>query len=495
MRMSRRRVLILGLVGVPAVTVGAAAGVGGVLYARLPQSNLGELGFTTPLAIPEELTPRIDGGGRLVFDLEATAGISELVPGVQTPTWGLNGPYLGPTLRASYGDEVLINVHNRLPEPTTLHWHGMHLPGAMDGGPHQIIAPGETWSPTWRIDQPAATLWFHPHQLGKTAEHVYRGMTGMFLLDDPESQALDLPATYGVDDIPVIIQDKAFHEDGALHSHEPFGSQVGVLADTILVNGTYDPYLEATTTLVRLRVLNASNARVYRLGLTDDRPYRLIGTDSGLLEAPDERTRLQLSPGERAELVVELSDGEQVTLRSFPPDLGMNPLFSRMNGGDDTFDILQIRAADQLVQSPPLPGELVRVDRPEEASASNTRRFELAGFSRINGKKMDMERVDEVIAVGSTEIWEIHNNANTYHNFHVHDVHFAVLDIDGQPPPPDLRGWKDTIFLAPGSSVRIIARFEDYPDPDAPYMFHCHILMHEDMGMMGQFVIVDPDEV
>jgi FtsP/CotA-like multicopper oxidase with cupredoxin domain len=491
--MSRRRILTLGLLGVPAAAIAAGGGVGGVIYARLPQSNVGELGFATPLAIPDQLTPRIDRDGRLVFDLEITAGISEFVAGIQTPTWGLNGPYLGPTLRASYGDEVLVNVSNRLPEPTTLHWHGMHLPGAMDGGPHQMIAPGQTWSPTWRIDQPAATLWFHPHLHRSTAEHVYRGLSGMFLLDDPKSQALDLPATYGVDDIPVIIQDKAFHEDGTLHSHEPIGSQVGVLGDTILVNGTFDPYFDATTTLVRLRVLNASNARIYGLGFTDDRPYWLIGTDSGLLETPGERTRLQLSPGERAELVVELSPGEQATLRSFPPDLGMNPLFSRMNGGSDTFDILQIHAADQLAQSPPLPADLVPVDRPDEASASNTRQFELEGFSRINGKAMDLDRIDEVVTVGSTEIWEIRSTGNTYHNFHVHDIHFAVLDIDGQPPPPELQGWKDTVFVTPGSTVRIIARFEDYPDPDAPYMFHCHILMHEDMGMMGQFVIVEPD--
>lgn len=492
--MSRRRLLMLGLIGVPAAAVVGAGGVGGVIYVRAPQSNVGDLGFYTPLAIPEELPPRIDGSGRLVFDLEIAAGISEFFAGTQTPTWGLNGPYLGPTLRASFGDEVLVNVRNGLSESTTLHWHGMHLPGEMDGGPHQAIAPGQTWSPTWRINQPAATLWFHPHPHEKTAEHVYRGVTGMFLLDDPESQALDLPATYGVDDIPVIIQDKAFHDDGTLHSYNPIGGEVGVLGDTILVNGTFDPYFEATTSLLRLRVLNASNARVYNLGFTDDRPYWLIGTDSGLLDAPHERTRLRLSPGERAELVVELLAGEQVTLRSFPPELGMNAFLARLNGGSDTFDIMQVRAADELAESAPLPAELVTLDRPDEASASNTRQFEMAGFAQINGRSMDMERIDVVVPVGSTEIWEVRNDANTYHNFHVHDVHFAVLDIDGQPPPPELQGWKDTVFVDPGSTVRIIARFEDYVDPDAPYMFHCHLLMHEDMGMMGQFVIVAPDE-
>jgi FtsP/CotA-like multicopper oxidase with cupredoxin domain len=474
---------------VATIAVGAVAIV--VVYLRLPQSNVGELDFTNPLAIPGELEPRIDENGRLVFDLEVAAGTSEFIAGQRTPTWGVNGPYLGPTLRADLGDEVLVNVTNNLDEQTTMHWHGMHLPGAMDGGPHQLIDPGTTWSPTWTIDQPAGSLWYHPHQLGKTAEHVYQGVAGMFLLDDPESQALDLPDDYGVDDIPLIVQDKAFNDDGTLEHREPLGSQVGVLGDEILVNGTHDPYFEATTRLVRLRVLNASNARVYRLGFTDDRPYWLIGTDSGLLEAPAERTRLQLSPGERAELVVEVSPGDQTTLRSFAPELGMSFPYSRMNGGDDTFDILQIRGADQLSESPPLLAELVSLDLPDEAEASNTRRFELGGFSRINGERMRMHVIDERVTVGTTEIWEIHSDANTYHNFHIHDVHFAVLDIDGSRPPPDLRGWKDTVYVAPGSTVRVITRFEDYTDPDSPYMFHCHVLMHEDRGMMGSFVIVE----
>jgi suppressor of ftsI len=206
---------------VTAVALSAVVAV--VVYVRLPQSNVGELDFANPVAIPEELVPRVDEAGRLVFDLEIAAGTSEFIPGQQSSTWGINGPYLGPTLRADLGDTVLVNVTNGLEEPTSLHWHGMHLPGRMDGGPHQMIAPGQTWSPTWTIDQPAGSLWFHPHPHGKTAEHVYRGVAGMFLLDDPRSQALDLPNDYGVDDIPLIIQDKTFHSDGRLHRREPPG--------------------------------------------------------------------------------------------------------------------------------------------------------------------------------------------------------------------------------------------------------------------------------
>jgi FtsP/CotA-like multicopper oxidase with cupredoxin domain len=475
-----------------AIVALAAFGAGAWLYSQSKQSNVGRLTFATRLNIPPLLEPSVDGQGRKVFDLTFTAGETELIPGKHPSTWGLNGPYLAPTLRASRGDEVLINVTNSVDEPTSLHWHGMHLPAAMDGGPHQMIEPGATWSPTWTIDQPAATLWFHPHLHGTTADHVYRGAMGLFLLDDPESQALDLPDTYGVDDIPLIIQDKRFNSDGSLSTGTPLLSEIGILGDEILVNGTHAPYFEASTTLVRFRVLNASNARVYNLGFTDGRAYWLIGTDSGLLESPVTMTRLQLSPGERAEIVVQVAPGDEVMLRSFPPDLGLDFWSERANGGDDTFDILRVQAAGQLVESPPLPATLVQISRPKAASAARTRSFELNGRSRINGQKMDMARIYEVVTVGATEIWEVRNASGTIHNFHVHLVHFAVLDIDGQEPPAHLRGWKDTVFIPRGSSVRIIARFDGHADPDAPFMFHCHILMHEDNGMMGQFVVVEP---
>ncbi len=479
--------LIAGLILTPLVVVG-----GIWLYGRAEQSNVGEYAFENELAIPELLEPEIDEQGRKVFDLEFTAGETELIPGKQTETWGLNQPYLAPTLRASRGDEVLINVTNGVDEETTLHWHGMHLPAEMDGGPHQMIDPGETWSPTWTIDQPAASLWFHPHVHGETAEHVYRGAAGMFLLDDPESEALEIPDTYGVDDVPLIVQDKRFNDDGSLDTGSPIFSIAGVIGDEILVNGTHAPLFEATTELVRFRVLNASNGRVYNLGFTDNREFALIATDSGLMESPVPLTRLQLSPGERAEIVVQVAPGDDVMLRSFEPDLDLDFFADRMNGGDDVFDILRVRAAGDLSPSSPLPSSLVSIDRPDEDAAVETRSFSLEGDSRINGKKMDMTRIDAVVTEGSTEIWEVSNESGTYHNFHPHLVHFIVLEMNGEEPPPHLRGWKDTLFLSPNSEARIIARFEGYSDPDTPYMFHCHVLRHEDNGMMGQFVVVEP---
>jgi FtsP/CotA-like multicopper oxidase with cupredoxin domain len=479
--------LVLGFAGLLAIGI-----AGTWVFRQAVVSNVGTVEFTNRLAVPPLLEPVIDEQGRAVFDLEFVAGQTELIPGKYTDTWGLNGSHLAPTLRAARGEEVVINVTNGIDEPTTLHWHGMHLPAAMDGGPHQLIAPGEVWSPTWTIDQPAATLWFHPHLHGNTAEHVYRGAAGLFLVEDQETERLSLPSTYGIDDVPLILQDKRFDDDGSLSMRTSLFSSVGVLGDTMLVNGTHRPVFEATTTLVRFRLLNASNARVYNLGFTDDRTYTLIGTDSGLLEEPVPLTRLPLSPGERAEIVVEVAPGEETMLRSFPPNLGLDFFPSRMNGGDDTFDLLRIEGSGQLVESPSLPLELVSIDRPDEESAVRTRAFDLNGASRINGREMDMTRVDAVVTVDTVEIWEIRNASGTFHNFHIHDIHFAVLDINGDEPPPHLRGWKDTIFLAQGDHVRVIARFDDYADPETPFMFHCHLLLHEDQGMMGQFVVVEP---
>jgi FtsP/CotA-like multicopper oxidase with cupredoxin domain len=452
-------------------------------------TNVGELSFANRLAIPPLADSTVDDQGRRVFDLDIREGSRRFLDGQRTPTWGINGDYLGPTLRARRGEEVVINTDNQLPEMTTLHWHGMHLPAAMDGGPHQMVEQGDTWSPTWTIDQPAATLWYHPHPHGATADHVLRGVAGMFILDDDHTDQLDLPNDYGVDDIPVIVQDRRFDGDGSFAESAPLLSGVGFLGDEILVNGTHDPYQSVGTELMRLRLLNASNARFYNFGFTDDRAFWLVGTDSGLVEAPVEMERLQLAPGERAEIVVRFAPGDETVLRSFPADLDTDFFQQRTSGGDDTFDILQLRAADDLAPSADLADELVPYDPPSETDAATTRDFRLSGTD-INGRDMDMDRIDEVVHVDTAEVWEVRNADGTPHNFHVHDVRFAVLSVDGEAPPAHLRGWKDTVQVLPGRTVRIIMAFSDYTDSSTPYMFHCHVLRHEDNGMMGQFVVV-----
>jgi suppressor of ftsI len=452
----------------------------------------GELDFATELAVPPLLEPTTEPDGTKVFDLDLQAGRSELLPGTSTDTWGANGSYLGPTLRARRGDDVRVRVTNALPEATTLHWHGMHLPGAMDGGPHQMIRPGGVWEPAWRIDQPAATLWYHPHPHHRTAEHVYRGIAGLFILDDDEADSLPLPATYGVDDIPLIIQDKRLRDDGELDFSPGVISPTGRLGSTILVNGTHSPHLQIGDDRVRFRLLNASDARVYNVGFADDRRFDLIATEGGLLETPRRMTRIQLSPGERAEIVAAFGAGERIVLRSFEPDLETNFWENRFAGGDDSFDLLEIHAATKLASSPEVPDTLGGRERHDREDVTRTRSFELSGQSNINGREMDMSRIDEVVPPGTTEIWVVRNASGTPHNFHVHGVSFAVLDYAGRDPPPHLRGLKDTTYVPPGEAVTMLVRFPHYPDPESPYMFHCHILQHEDRGMMGQFTLSAP---
>ncbi|GAB3964503.1 multicopper oxidase domain-containing protein [Plantactinospora veratri] len=485
--------VLLGVFSVVLLFCGVGTAVGTWVWTQNVVDTRGEVDFVNRLAVPPLAESRIDGQGRRVFDLRAQPGQRDFGQGGSTATWGFNGEYLGPTLRAKRGEQVLVNVVNGIGRPTSVHWHGMHLPAAMDGGPHQMVRPGATWSPQWKIDQPAATLWYHPHPHGETAEHVYRGLAGMFILDDEPSAALALPHRYGVDDVPLIVQDRKFGSDGRFDESRSSLGGVGILGDTLLVNGTVGPYLDVTTERVRLRLLNGSNARTYDFGFADDRAFALIGTDGGLLERPHRTGRIQLSPGERAEIVVSVRPAERVVLRSYPPDQGVEFLGGRFTGGDDTFDVLELRAAGNLAASPEVPDRLVPVDRLDPASAAQTRRFRMNG-RQINNRPMDMDRIDFAVTRDTTEIWEIEKQDATPHSFHVHDVQFQVLSVDGREPPPELAGWKDTVLLTAGDSVRIIARFADYTDPNMPYMFHCHLLDHEDLGMMGQFVVVEPGQ-
>lgn len=484
------RTILLVLLGVTLLCCGGAVAGGTWLISQSSTDTFGKIEFNNRLAIPPLAESQLDGKGRRVFNLRTATGTHDFGSGRVAQTWGFNGAYLGPTLRASAGEQVLVNVNNNLNVDTSVHWHGMHLPAAMDGGPHQPVRAGGQWAPTWKIDQPAATLWYHPHLHGETAEHVYRGLAGMFILDDPRATGLDLPKRYGVDDIPVIVQDKNFDGEQLDDSGSFFGG-LGIMGEDIVVNGTYAPYLDVETSLVRLRILNASNARSYDFGFDDDRSFALIGTDGGLLESPVALNRIQLAAGERAEIVVEMRAGDRAVLRSHAPDLGTG--IGWFNGGSDRFDVLELRAAAQLETSPAVPDQLTTMDRLDPASAEVTRRFKLSGHN-INGDQMDMSRTDHVSTVDTTEIWEVSNGDGDAHSFHVHDVQFQILSVNGKAPPPELSGWKDTISVHSDQRYRLIMRFTDYTDPNTPYMYHCHVLFHEDKGMMGQFVVVKPGE-
>jgi len=481
----------------------AAAALGACLAAALlagcglfscgSTGNVGELDFRNRLRIPPLLEGRMDISGRRVFDLRMQTGRTELLAGHEAETWGIDGPYLAPTLRAEPGDTVAFRVRNALPETSTLHWHGMHLPARADGGPHQMIEPGSEWRPSWTIAQPAATLWYHPHQMGETEDQVYRGLFGMFIVGDDPAGPPGLPNRYGVDDIPLIVQDVRLSEDGQLDFSQAMVSPIGRLGDEILVNGTHDPHLEVRSEATRLRLLNASTARIYDFGFSDRRAFDLVAGDGGLLERPARTRRVLLSPGERAEIVVRMEPGERTVLRSFEPDLdGVDFFNARFVGGDDSFDVLQLRAAEELAAFPPLPSRLLEHDESPPPPTGEPRRFELSSSTAINGVSMDMDRIDEVVEAGTSELWEVHNPTGIPHNFHVHGVGFSVLEVDGQLPPPPLSGPKDTVLVLPDQTVRLLVGSPGYADPARPFMFHCHLLEHEDRGMMGQFTVVEP---
>ncbi|MGH3648582.1 MAG: multicopper oxidase family protein [Micromonosporaceae bacterium] len=484
-----RRVLTWGLV-LLLLICGAGSSVGTWFWAQFDRDTSGKVEFVNKVAVPPLAPSRVDGKGRRVFDLKAAEG--EHTFGKDTmKTWGFNGGYLGPTLRAKRGEQVLVNVKNGLTEDTTVHWHGMHLPPEMDGGPHQPVAPGETWSPTWKVDQPASTLWYHPHPHGKTMQHVYRGLAGMFIIDDPQTSNAALPHRYGVDDIPLIVQDKQITDGKLDEATRSMG--VGILGGTIAVNGTVGPYLDVKTERVRLRLLNGNTARIYNFGLADGRKFTVVGSDGGLLPRAYETDRLVLSPGERAEIVVTMKPGQKSVLRSYPGAAELDVIHSRFTGIDDTLDILELRAAKTLADSPAVPKRLVGVPRLDPKDAAQKRELVFGGET-INGKSMDMTRVDYTVEKGSIEVWKVTSEDRRPHNLHVHDVQFQILTVDGKPPSPELAGWKDTIFVPPGATFEIIMRFDDFADADSPYMFHCHILLHEDEGMMGQFVVVEPGQ-
>jgi FtsP/CotA-like multicopper oxidase with cupredoxin domain len=456
-------------------------------------SSIQPASLSQPLPIPPLAPSTLDEAGRRVFSLDVQQGSHDFGAGTVPGTWGANGSgYLGPTLRAERGEQVLVQVSNGTDESTTLHWHGMRVPARMDGGPHQMVEPGQTWSPSWTVDQPAATLWYHPHPHGRTAEQVYRGLAGLFYVDDPAATS-GLPGQYGVDDIPLVVQDKSFTPDGRLDFGTGATTAVGFIGDRLVVNGALGPYLDVTTQAVRLRLLNASTGRVYRFALSDGRPFHVVASDGGLLAAPVRTSAVQLSPAERAEIVVSMSAGETIRLVSRPPELG-----ARLSGtelfGREPFDVLELRAADELRRSPPLPDTLVELPDADRAQGVDTREFVLGGRT-INKRLLDMQRIDEAVPLDQAEVWRITNQTSLPHNFHVHDGQFRVLSLDGSPPPPELAGWKDTVYVEPTTTAEILVRFRDHHDPQWPYMVHCHLMIHEDQGMMAQFVVLAPGEV
>lgn len=463
-----------------------------------------------PLAIPALENGRAEGN-QTAFDLSLQAGSKEFLPGRMTPTLGINGDFLGPTVRCRAGQHVMMKVTNRLGFASTLHWHGLHVPAKADGGPHQVIAPNAVWSPSFQVRQKAGLFWYHSHMMHRTGAQVNAGLAGLILVEDEESAALGLPHEYGVDDIPLVIQDRRFHADGRFEYLTSMPDMMmGFKGDVILVNGTSSPELTLRRQRTRLRLLNGSNSRIYNIARSDGRTVLQIGTDGSLLERAVQRRSIRLGPGERADILIDVLPDTLLALLSLPDEAGgRGPGMMGMMGSagnDEQFTILMLRSGKLEQSEMRLPDRLIDVPSWDAAKAQRTRKFVLGmgmmggmgmrggmgsrGGMTINGRSMDMERIDERVPLGATEIWSISNATPLSHPFHIHDIQFRILDRDGVPAPPHERGLKDTVMVDPAETVRVITRFEDFADPHHPYMYHCHILEHEDAGMMGQFVVV-----
>ena len=347
--------------------------LGGVATAvALPFSPVAAERHTNPLKIPK----LIDGvtGARKTFELDVAAGISNFLPDLATPTLGINSAYLGPTIRARAGDRVTMRVKNNMAEPTALHWHGLHVPARFDGGPHQVIEPGKVWEPSFDIKQKASLCWYHSHMLEQTGEQVLRGLAGLFLVEDDESLALRLPSDYGVDDIPLIIQDRRFNADGSFEYMSNMGdAELGYQGNVILVNGTIAPHLELRRQRTRLRILNGSNARIYLLGRDDAADLVVIGSDGSLLERPAHMRRVRLSPGERIELLVDIPPERTITLMSYP--VIANAM--RPDGNDETFPIIELRTGTLETSDIPIPEKLIRVPYWDPARAARARKIHI----------------------------------------------------------------------------------------------------------------------
>jgi len=458
-----------------------------------------------------------------------------------TPMWRYNNNPLPVVIRTDRGNAMTLNLNNQLDANSTIHWHGFKIPADMDGGPDTPVASGTFKAYTFTMNQPAAPLWFHPHPDMQTGKQVYMGLAGVYLLEDNITKTLEankaLPS--GTRDTVLLIQDRRF--DGNIT--DPVRNLAymnmamdtdGMLGDTILVNGSVVPKQNVANNLQRYRLYNVSNARTYKFALSDGSPFRIIGTDGGLLDVPAQVTSVTLGAAERVEIVIDFSRyvlGDKVMLVSKPFNGNMMGMMGGMNGGNGMggmsgmnggngmaagsmsgmlangagmsimrFDITSEVVEDVTLYSS-LPAAAEIKTRRTQADVTNPteRQFlmsmggmgnmQTGGMQQmsfvINGKKFNPTRVDEFIASGATEIWSIRNMSPMAHPFHAHAIQYQILSRNGVPATGIDLGWKDTFLVQPGETVKVIGKFEAVNTGD--YMYHCHILEHEDAGMMGYF--------
>ena len=506
------------------------------------------------LPIPELLTA--DASNRI--QLIVQAGQSNFA-GKTATTWGYNGNLLGPAVKLNKGQSVNVDIHNQLAEETTLHWHGLEIPGEVDGGPQGIIPAGGKRSVTFTPDQRAATCWFLPHQHGKTGHQVAMGLAGLVLIEDEEIRKLMLPKQWGIDDVPVIIQDKQFSADGQVdYQLDIMTAAVGWFGDTLLTNGAIYPQHAAPRGWLRLRLLNGCNARSLNIAASDNRPLYVIASDGGLLAEPVKVTELPMLMGERFEVLVDVSDGKAFDLVTLPvsqmgmaiapfdkphPVMRVQPLLITASGTlPDTLtsmpslpslEGLTVRKL-QLSMDPMLDmmgmqmlmkkfggqamagmdhgkmmghmnndnmdhgnmnhgnmnhGEMGNMQHGNMGNMKHGGSFDFHNANRINGQAFDMNKPMFAAAKGQHERWVISGQGDMMlHPFHIHGTQFRILSENGKAPAAHRAGWKDTVRVEGGVS-EVLVKFDHDAPKEHAYMAHCHLLEHEDTGMMLGFTV------
>ena len=472
---------------------------------------------TAPSRLP--IPPLVDGRQGMPIELKIRSGTWSFKSSVDTPTLGFSQDYLGPTIRTRQYSELNLHYQNTLSESVAVHGHGLHVPGEVDGGPQLAIEPGADWQPRLSIVQPAATCWYHSHTHGKTGEQTYRGLAGLIIIDDEEADSLPLPHQYGVDDLPVVIQDRTFDAQGRLVYSLYDADEDGWLGDTVIINGAIAPVANVPAGKVRLRLLNGANARFYIAGFADNRTFYKIASDGGLLEAPVPLTTMEMSPGERCEIVVDMADGKPAGLLTLFEDEfdddgegivgSLLELFDRSERDLPPPSLTLVVDKALPAHTAPLPEQMAVIVRPQPQDIVRSRDFVLtmedgrgiesgddhgqkgghaAMNMTINGAVMDMNVINERVQRGVWERWRIRSNQGE-HPFHVHGCSFLIERMEGSAASPDQRGWKDMVVLDDDGWSEIVVRFDHPATERYPYMYHCHILEHEDRGMMGQFTV------
>ncbi len=467
---------------VSVVVAGLAAAVMWMPAAASPwgggSTGCANSGCTTPfavaLAIPQTLVPTGRDATSDYYTVTEKAVNLSVIPGRTTPMWTYDGTWPGPVIRASSGRTVRLHVINNLPFATTTHLHGAHVASSSDGGPVDLVPAGGTRDYVYPNNQSARTQWFHDHDKDLTGRNVYFGLAGLYLISDPQEAALNLPS--GAYDVPLVIQDRTFNPDGTLAYAPSAGDyRTGLMGDTLFVNGAAQPYLKVATHQYRLRILNGSNARYYTFSLSNGALMSQIATEAGLLSRPYPQSSITLAPAERADVVVDFS----------ATPVGSSVILRNNSGWNGATDIMRFDVTTAVSPGGPLPATM-RAFTPLSASAVSARRTftidQTNGMWTFNGKTYDPARIDAEVALNATEEWTFHNRSGQDHPIHLHDINFQVVS-GGSVGGPNSE-WKETVNVPAWSNVTVRAQFPDYT---GIYMFHCHILEHEDHMLMAQF--------